>query len=368
MALQTTPFVLQGASTGANIFRQSVNAAFLTGGILAVGELAVTAQSSPNMTVAVAPGRAKVVGSSATAPAGMSWTTQSMYDVLNDASTNVTISSADSTNPRIDLVYIQVQDAFYTGSANQAVLAVATGTPGVSPSAPSTPVNAIALATVAVAANATTITNANISNLTSKATLVGQVVVYQTLALRDAATGMKANDLCAVVADSTTTNNAFYYYTGSAWASVTSNTFDASAIVSGTLSSSRLPTVPTSKGGTGKTSWTANRYVITDGTGANLTEQNGVPTSSLTGTVTVAQGGTGLTSMTTGIIKYDGTNVVSGQKVDVTADLPTSEQVKIHAGGVYSGGLVAGGTVNIYVQSTQPASGMTTGDLWFWGV
>lgn len=45
-----------------------------------------------------------------------------------------------------------------------------------------------------------------------------------------------------------------------------SHNHDASAITSGTLGSSRLPTVPVSKGGTGKTSLTSGRYLVGNGT------------------------------------------------------------------------------------------------------
>jgi hypothetical protein len=359
-----------------------VNAAFVSGGILAVGELAVTAQPTPNMTVAVGPGRAKIVGSSASAPSGMTWTTQSMYDVLNDASANVTISSADATNPRIDLVYIQVQDAFYTGSNNQAVLAVAAGTPAASPAVPATPVNAIALAQIAVAANATSITNANITSLTSKATLLGQVIVYQTLAARNAATGMKLNDLCAVVADGTATNNAFYYYTGSAWAAVTSTAgfmptggsqYNTLVKNSGTNYDASWGTLPVQGGGTGATSFTANSFVISGSTSVSpLTTQAAIQLSTsgsnVTGTLPVGNGGTGVNTMTAGILKYvSGTSITSGNKIDVTSDIPITEQAKISAGALYSGGDSTKTSFNIFVQSTQPSTGLTLGDLWFWG-
>jgi hypothetical protein len=371
MAIQAIPFALQNAQHAASLFRQSASSVFVKGGVLANNELVVTQAGTPNMTVLVTPGRAKVVGSSASSPTGAptgsyTWTTQGMYDVLNDATTTLTITSANATNPRIDLVYIQVQDSFYTGTTATAVMQVLAGTPAASPGNPTLPVNSIALAYVYVAANATSITTANITNLATVATVMGQVVVYQTLALLNAATGMKANDLAAVVADSTTANNAFYFYNGSAWSVLTATSFPASAITSGVLSSARLPApIGVANGGTGKTSWTADRYVITNGSGSALTEQSGIPVGNLIGEVSVANGGTGLSTMIAGFIKYNGTAVVSGQPV-VASDITATEQANIISGGVYSGGFVGGGVVNIYVQATQPSSGMTTGDLWFW--
>lgn len=369
MAIQATPFALQNAQHSSALFRQSASAVFVNGGVLANNELYVTQAGTPAMSVLVSPGRAKVVGTSSTAPTGApsgsyTWTTQAMYDVLNDATATLTIASADPTNPRIDLVYIQVQDAFYTGSANQAVLQVAAGTPASSPAAPSLPVNSIALANVRVNASATTITTANITNLASVATIMGQVVVYQTKALLTAATGMKANDLAAVVADSTTANNAFYFYNGSAWTVLTATSFDASAITSGTIDSARLPTVPVTKGGTGTTSLTANQFVITNSNGTALATQAAINLNSanVTSTLPVANGGTGVYSMTTGFIKYNGSAVVSGQPV-VASDI--TDPTNITAGKIRAGGTSGGTATTVFVQSGPPTAN-ATGDLWFW--
>jgi hypothetical protein len=86
----------------------------------------------------------------------------------NDASLAATITTADPTNPRIDLVCITVNDSAYTGSLNNVVVNVVAGTPAVSPSVPATPANSIALARVAVAAGATTIITANITDVRTR--------------------------------------------------------------------------------------------------------------------------------------------------------------------------------------------------------
>lgn len=173
MAVQQIPFALQNASHSAALFRQAQSSPFLTSGALGSVELLVTQQGSPNMSVILGAGRAKVLGNSVSAPAGQVWTTQAMYDVLNDAAATLTVAASNPTNPRIDLVYIQVQDSFYSGAANQAIAGVVTGTPAVSPAVPATPTNAIAIATVAVAANATSIVTANIARVVSTVTTVG---------------------------------------------------------------------------------------------------------------------------------------------------------------------------------------------------
>lgn len=174
MTVQTVPFALQNASHSAALFRQAASAPFASAGVLGSAELLVTQLGSPGMGVLLKPGRAKIAGTAVAAPAGQSWTTQAMYDVLNDGDVTLTIATADATNPRIDLVYIQVQDSAYSGSANQAIAGVVTGTPAPSPSAPATPSNAIALYRVAVAANATSIVNANLTRVVPMATLLGR--------------------------------------------------------------------------------------------------------------------------------------------------------------------------------------------------
>jgi hypothetical protein len=88
-----------------------------------------------------------------------------VYTVFNDATTVATITAADFTNPRIDLVCVTVRDAFYSGANNDVIFNVVAGTPAGSPVAPATPANSIALATVAVAANASTIVTADITDV-----------------------------------------------------------------------------------------------------------------------------------------------------------------------------------------------------------
>jgi hypothetical protein len=108
------------------------------------------------MSVSVAAGYANIVG-----------TTQSnmgSYVAYNDAAATLTVTTANPSNPRIDIVVVQVSDAYYTGTLNSVSFSVVAGTPAVSPVAPTTPANSILLATIAVAAGATQILNANITD------------------------------------------------------------------------------------------------------------------------------------------------------------------------------------------------------------
>lgn len=160
MAEVNPPWVLQASSHPADVFRRQTQ--FVAQGQQGVrnwvsGDLAVTANGTPNMSVNVAAGQCLISGTQNT-------TSQGSATCLNDATVNRTIAASDPTNPRIDIVCASVQDAAYSGSNNQWLIQVITGTPAPSPSAPATPANSIVLAQVAVAANATSITSGNITD------------------------------------------------------------------------------------------------------------------------------------------------------------------------------------------------------------
>jgi len=159
MAVETPPYVLQGASHGAELFRRAIST-LTTTGIVAQGDYQVTATSTASMSVNVAGGD----------PGGQAWVPgtisdqQGAYYVFNDAVVNLPIAAASTVDPRIDLVCLTVEDAYYAGSANTATVQVITGTPASSPVAPGLPANSLALATVSVATSATSITSADITD------------------------------------------------------------------------------------------------------------------------------------------------------------------------------------------------------------
>jgi len=156
MAIRTPPSWLQNGSHPAENDRLGTQALWATTGIINSASLAVTQNSPTGLSVLVASGWAAIVG-----------TTQSnmgTYTTYNDATTILSITTANPTNPRIDLVCATVRDAYYTGAFNDVILQVVAGTPAGSPVAPALPANSISLATVAVGAGATAITNANITD------------------------------------------------------------------------------------------------------------------------------------------------------------------------------------------------------------
>jgi len=156
MTLRTPPSWLQNGSHPAENDRLTTQALWATTGIIKADSLAVTQNSPAGLSVLVSSGWAAVVGTVQT--------NMGTYVGYNDATVVLSVTTADPTNPRIDRVCLTVNDGYYTGVLNNAVLQVVAGTPAGSPVAPALPANSISLATVAVGAGATAITNANITD------------------------------------------------------------------------------------------------------------------------------------------------------------------------------------------------------------
>lgn len=79
-------------------------------------------------------------------------THQGMYGWASDANVTGAVTAADATNPRKDIVYIQVNDSSAgdgSGATTAPVLYLA-GTPGVTPSAPALPARSFLLGTITV--------------------------------------------------------------------------------------------------------------------------------------------------------------------------------------------------------------------------
>ena len=156
MTLNTPPSWLQAGSYPAQYDRIIQQALYATTGIIGSASLAVGANSPAGMSVRVAAGWGAVVGTTTT--------DMGVYTFYNDALTTLTITTADATNPRIDLVCATVRDAFYSGAFNDVIFQVIAGTPAGSPVAPALPANSISLATVAVGAAVTQINTGNITS------------------------------------------------------------------------------------------------------------------------------------------------------------------------------------------------------------
>lgn len=156
MALRTPPSWLQNGSHPAENDRLSMQSIIATTGIIGTSSLAVTQAGTPGMAVQVATGWGAVVGNFTT--------NMGVYQFYNDAATQLSVTAADPTNPRIDKVVVTINDSYYSGATNNVTFTVVAGTAAASPVAPATPTNSLSLATIAVAAGATSIVNANITD------------------------------------------------------------------------------------------------------------------------------------------------------------------------------------------------------------
>ena len=138
-------------------------------------DLAVTAQGTPDMTVAVAKGSCYILRDAhVTADNSLKF-----WKVVVTAATNVTIPSADASNPRIDLICVKIDTGASPDAtaSNVATLVNVEGTAAASPSAPSVPTNHLKLAEIAVPALDTTISSGQI---TDYRTYTGLVVPYSS--------------------------------------------------------------------------------------------------------------------------------------------------------------------------------------------
>lgn len=225
MTIRTTPTFVQGGSHPAEETRLMLGGmlgmpptTFAGGaassnpahGIVTSTDLAVTQNGTPNMSVNVATGGAFIRGTASL--------NQGAYHVWNDATVNLTVSAADATNARRDLVIAVVRDAAYSGGTNDARLVVVTGTPAASPSDPSLTAypNALVLARIAVAAGATSVVTANITDLRPLANVAAKVPAFATYTDRSTAIPSPYNGQLSAISAGWTTNG-IEQYNGTSW-------------------------------------------------------------------------------------------------------------------------------------------------------
>ena len=157
MTLHLPPSWLQNGSHPAENDRLTQQALWATTGVINMSSMEVTANSPVAMNVFVSSGWAAIVG-----------TTQPLmgtYVAFNDDDVLLTITTANATNPRWDLIVATVNDSYYSGATDNVVYQVIAGTPASSPAVPATPANSIALAKVYVGAAVLSINSGNITDL-----------------------------------------------------------------------------------------------------------------------------------------------------------------------------------------------------------
>lgn len=111
---------------------------------------------TPSMSVDVLNGYVFVPGTESSV--------QGVYGCFAPTTTNLGISTAHATLPRIDRIVAKVEDSAYSGSVDAWSLVVITGTAASSPVPPALPNNSFALWQVSVGAAVTSITNSDLTD------------------------------------------------------------------------------------------------------------------------------------------------------------------------------------------------------------
>lgn len=154
-------FIQQLSTVPNQQYRAGVIPAVMTAGNFAPVDLIVTQTGSPSMGCLVNSGSAVVANAS-----------RGPYVFCNPtAGVALTLATSNPTNPRIDLVYVQVIDNPPDTGTTGGIIGVVTGTPAGSPTVPPLPTNGVCipLAQIAVGANVSSISNANITDVRKSA-------------------------------------------------------------------------------------------------------------------------------------------------------------------------------------------------------
>lgn len=188
------PWATQSGSFSAEQTRRAVMAMYartsanspgiISGGLLSTADLQLSNAVS-GLVVDISTGEAVVGGSEGGAQGG--------YYCRNSTSSSLTLATASSSNPRVDLICITVDDTGYTppsgGTSGQVSLQAVTGTPtsganitpgsgGYLSGAASLPASSLLLGYVLVPTSATNLTSGDILNV---ATIAGPAGAWQVL-------------------------------------------------------------------------------------------------------------------------------------------------------------------------------------------
>lgn len=136
-------------------------------------DLMVISQNTPGQSVLVYAGVSVVSRGPTNGP----------YLACFNTTSTINLDAADATNPRIDVVYVQVNDDAIgdAGSTNGATMAVVNGTPASSPTAPAIPAGAIPLAQIyrnTVANSGNAISQSNLTDVRTSAGTAGGIRTY----------------------------------------------------------------------------------------------------------------------------------------------------------------------------------------------
>lgn len=145
------------------------------------------------------------------------------YIVSFNATSTLTTDPAASTNPRIDVVYVQLTDAALGDTGTQGgQVAIVNGTPGASPAVPAIPTNAIPLAQLLRPTSTTTVLTANITDIRRSSGVVNGI---RTLLPGDLNADPGAYIGEYTYDQVTSTKSGLRYWDGAAWHGVGTRAF-----------------------------------------------------------------------------------------------------------------------------------------------
>lgn len=157
VTLAQPPIFIQQGEYSARLTR-NITSLIATEGVVGASSLVVSERAAtPAMQVDVSAGRAFVDGDDIA--------NQGNYLVAVEEFVEVAVPTADTVDPRIDLLVLQVLDSDAGVVGDEARLFLIEGTPAPSPVVPAVPNTAIPLASIAVGANVIAILDANITDL-----------------------------------------------------------------------------------------------------------------------------------------------------------------------------------------------------------
>jgi hypothetical protein len=294
MAIHTPPSWLQNGSHPAENDRLTTQALWATTGIIKSTSLETVANSPVGMSVIVRAGWAAIVG-----------TTQPLmgtYVAYNDGDVGLTITTANATNPRIDLVCVTVNDSYYSGSTDNVVIQVIAGTPAGSPVAPATPANSIALAEVYVGASVLSINNGNITD--KRVLVTTNIPEVGDISSVIAGTGLSGGGTSGAVTLSINTTVTADLTTAQ---TLTNKTLTSPAITGGTITNAKINVGVNAKTAAYTTLATDDGQLITVTSSSTANITLGASLYSVGAQITVARMGTGAVS----IVGDTGVTVVS---------------------------------------------------------
>jgi hypothetical protein len=156
---------------------------------------------------------------------------QGAYRMGSMQSNGLTVSTADPTNPRIDLVCATVSDPGTAAGFSE--IQIIAGTPAVSPVAPSLPANSLSLATISVPATTVSITSGLITDTRTYTSTSGGATNWVSVGSSGPGfTGLVAYDR---------TNDRFFHNNGGSGAGSKLKTLPWQPVISSVATSGTLP-------------------------------------------------------------------------------------------------------------------------------